>query len=65
MFARFPSLSEMRIRSSPYYHYTIDDLVGEPTSDLYFPVFDPDPIHPKLVGAVNLEVIDHVFRSLF
>jgi hypothetical protein len=56
MFVRTPAVSEMRLRSHAYDRYTRDSAVGEPTSDLYFPVFDPNSTDPKLVGAIALEV---------
>jgi hypothetical protein len=57
MFGRTPTVSEMRIRSNFYDRYVLGSyLEGEPTSDLYFPVFDPNPVDPQLVGAVALEL---------
>jgi hypothetical protein len=57
MFGRTPTVSEMRVRSNAYDRYAFGSyLEGEPTSDLYFPVFGPDPIDPQLVGSVALEL---------
>jgi Adenylate and Guanylate cyclase catalytic domain len=50
------SLSEMRLRTDPYYQYT-NYSVGEVTSDLYYPVFSYDSEIPQVVGAVGLEFL--------
>jgi Adenylate and Guanylate cyclase catalytic domain len=50
------SLSEMRLRTEPYYEYT-DFRLGEATADLYYPVFSYDSATPRVVGAVGVEFL--------
>jgi Adenylate and Guanylate cyclase catalytic domain len=53
-------VSEMRMRTDPYYSYT-DYRVGEATSDMYYPVFSFSSAIPRLVGAVAIEFLWSTF----
>jgi Adenylate and Guanylate cyclase catalytic domain len=52
-------LSEMRVRTDPYFVYTEDTVgeVGDVSSDLYYPVFSYDSAAPRVVGAVGIEFL--------
>jgi hypothetical protein len=57
IFGHTPILSEMRLRTDAYDQYAFSSSRStDSASDLYFPVFDADPINPQLVGAVAMEL---------